>query len=849
MEITCTRPGCTNPRNFFSDLDDKQTLKTVQQKYCSSCGMQLILDGRYLPIKLLGQGGFGAAYLASDRRTPANHACVVKQFQPPTDLSPQQLDIALNLFDREAEVLERLGAQHPQIPRLLAFFPLRVNNVLTGDTDQFFYLVQEYIQGKTLEELVTEQGQFSEAETLEVMRSILGILHFVHENGAIHRDVKPSNIMRHDNGQYFLLDFGTVKQVAQGSAASATMGSSTGVFSAGFAPPEQMAGRAVYPSTDLYSLGVTALVLLTGKLNPIEVFDAYTNRWQWQPFVTVSPELAGILERLLEPSPNVRYKSAAEVLNVLDPGQGVPPAAVAPSSPINPYPSQATGVPIVPVNSGSISAPMTAPSSSNSGAVSAQTPEPISQGQLGKGLSISKIALGILVALGLLGGVLWLSSQFMENKGSSGQMEVLDPDTQPERLSVGDVLLIAEDGTPEKEEAIIAIANKDYDKAIQALEASLENRRNDPEAVVYLNNARIGNEKSYTIAISVPYSAEDEGTQNAAKELLRGVAQAQKEVNESGGINGVPLRVAIVTETNEAASTEKVAKLLVNDPDILGVIGHFGSGASQAAAKVYEQEGLVMISPTSTSTALSLAGQYIFRTVPSDNFTGKALARYMVESLKKQKAAVFFNGDSGYSRSLRDVFTESLFSNGGEVVGEVDLNSPSFKAEEAYQQAQQRGAKVIALLPNSATLGQTFEIIKENRGRLSMLGGDSPYRSTTLQKGGIEAKGMVLAVPWHIAADPTANFPKMARRLWGGDVSWRTAMAYDASQVLIQALNQAQDRSGIQAAMVSPEFSAEGASGAVRFLRSGDRNQRTQLVKVVPSQPGGEFPVVFAPLP
>lgn len=845
MEITCTRPGCSNPRNFFSDLDDKQTLKTVQQKYCSSCGMQLILDGRYLPINLLGQGGFGAAYLAHDRRTPANHACVVKQFQPPADLSPQQLDIALNLFDREAEVLERLGAQHPQIPRLLAFFPLRVNNALTGEIDQFFYLVQEYIQGKTLEELVAEQGPFSEQATVDVMRSILGILQFVHENGAIHRDVKPSNIMRHDNGQYFLLDFGTVKQVAQGSASGSTMGASTGVFSAGFAPPEQMAGRAVYPSTDLYSLGVTALVLLTGKLNPIEIFDAYTNRWQWQSFVTVSPRLTAILERLLEPSPNVRYKSAAEVLVALNQNQK-DPQAVVPLSAASPY--SATGAPAPPPNpAGSRPSPIPTPSPGNSGPM--LTPPVTSSPEKREQrlpISLGKIALGILVALGLLGGVLWLSSQFMGEK--SEQMEVLDPTSQPERLSTGEVLLVAEDVTPEKKEAIVAIANGDYDQAVQSLEASLQADRNDPEALIYLNNARIGDAKSYTIAISIPYSSEDVGTKNAAKELLRGVAQAQKEVNEAGGIEGVPLRVAIVTETNEAESTEKAAKLLVKDSSILGVIGHFGSGASLAAAKIYEQEGLVMISPTSTSTALSQAGQYIFRTVPSDNFTGKALARYMVEDLKKQKAAVFFNGESDYSISLRDVFTESLFSNGGEVVGEFDL-SQNFSAQDAYQRAQQRGAEVLALLPNSATLNPTFDVIQENQGRLPLLGGDSPYRSTTLEKGGTNAEGMVLAVPWHIAADRTANFPKMARRLWGGDVSWRTAMTYDASQAFIQALKTAQDRSDIQAALISPEFSAEGASGKVRFLRSGDRNQRTQLVKIVPSKPGGEFSVVFAPLP
>ncbi|NJN39418.1 MAG: ABC transporter substrate-binding protein, partial [Acaryochloridaceae cyanobacterium CSU_3_4] len=73
-------------------------------------------------------------------------------------------------------------------------------------------------------------------------------------------------------------------------------------------------------------------------------------------------------------------------------------------------------------------------------------------------------------------------------------------------------------------------------------------------------------------------------------------------MNEAGGINGTPLRVAVVTETNEPDSTEKAAKLLVKQPDILAVIGHFGSGASLAAAKIYEQEKLVMISSTSTST-------------------------------------------------------------------------------------------------------------------------------------------------------------------------------------------------------------------------------------------------------
>lgn len=122
MEVHCTRPHCPRPQNFFADLDDSATLRTVQQKYCTSCGMPLLLVGRYIPIRLLGQGGFGAAFLARDRYTPAMRTCVVKQFQPSGNLSVNQLQVAQGLFEREAVVLEKLGNSHPQIPDLLAFF-------------------------------------------------------------------------------------------------------------------------------------------------------------------------------------------------------------------------------------------------------------------------------------------------------------------------------------------------------------------------------------------------------------------------------------------------------------------------------------------------------------------------------------------------------------------------------------------------------------------------------------------------------------------------------------------------------------------------------------------------------
>ena len=313
MELACTRPSCPRPVNHFSDLDDGKTLRSVSQKFCTTCGMPLILGGRYLPERLLGKGGFGTAFLARDRFTPNLRQCVVKQFQPSGDLSPQQIELAQSLFEREAAVLEDLGNRHPQIPNLYAFFPLIVPGRSPNHQEEFFYLVQEFIDGEDLERTLARQGKFPQSEVLEILVSMLKVLKFVHDNGTIHRDIKPSNIMRHRNGTLYLLDFGAVKQVttAQGNA-----GQSTGIYSMGFAPPEQMAGGAVYPSTDLYALAVTCITLLTGKAVS-DLYDAYNNGWNWQAHAQLNPAIAAVIDRMLLPTPNQRYASADDVIAAL----------------------------------------------------------------------------------------------------------------------------------------------------------------------------------------------------------------------------------------------------------------------------------------------------------------------------------------------------------------------------------------------------------------------------------------------------------------------------------------------------------------------------------------------------
>lgn len=318
--------------------------------------MPLILVGRYIPLKLLGKGGFGAAFLARDRYTPAMRQCVVKQFQPSGNLNLQQLKTAQDLFEREAEVLEELGSRHPQIPDLFAFFPLMTPGLQPGKEDQFFYLVQEFIDGQNLEEELETKGRFSETQALEVLREILGVLKFVHEHESIHRDIKPSNIMRDKNGRLYLLDFGAVKQVRTVIAAGAASGRSTGIYSMGFAPPEQMAGSQVYPSTDLYALAVTVITLLTGK-DPSELYDSYNNELNWRQYaLQVSNTLADVLDRMLLPTPNQRFQSAQAVLDALAPRPTpVPQPLTPPPPPQTAHSSTALGSP----NPPSTSSPVT----------------------------------------------------------------------------------------------------------------------------------------------------------------------------------------------------------------------------------------------------------------------------------------------------------------------------------------------------------------------------------------------------------------------------------------------------------------------------------------------------------
>jgi len=262
-----------------------------------------VLQNRYRIIQILGQGGFGRTYLAEDQRR-FNELCAIKELIS-TARSALAWEKAQELFHREAAILYQI--EHPQVPKFRERF----------EQDQRLFLVEDYVAGQTYQTLLAERqavGQtFTEAEVLQLIKLLLPVLEHIHSRGIIHRDISPENIiLRDSDAKPVLIDFGVVKELATRLRSPERAMPETTVGKLGYSPSEQMQTGGAYPSSDLYALAVTAIVLLTGK-EPRDLFDENQLTWNWQRWATVNQRFAIVLNRMLNHIPSDRYQSAASV--------------------------------------------------------------------------------------------------------------------------------------------------------------------------------------------------------------------------------------------------------------------------------------------------------------------------------------------------------------------------------------------------------------------------------------------------------------------------------------------------------------------------------------------------------
>ncbi|NET83766.1 MAG: ABC transporter substrate-binding protein [Moorea sp. SIO1F2] len=409
------------------------------------------------------------------------------------------------------------------------------------------------------------------------------------------------------------------------------------------------------------------------------------------------------------------------------------------------------------------------------------------------------------------------------------------------------------DNTEKIDLATEAFQNANYSEAAKLFKEAWQANRNDPELLIYYNNARARQQgfDPFTIAVVVPIDQ----SKDRAKEILRGVAQAQDQFNNSGGLNGRFLEIAIANDGNKEAKATEIAQALVKDNSILGVIGHNSSDATKAALPVYDQAGLAMISPTSTGTdltSLDKKNNVFFRTAPSNPALARTLAQHVKTQPGLDKVVIFYDSNSDYSKDLKEKFETHFEEPGHKVVQEIELDDSNLNITEKLRSLSQDQVKAAILFPRVESIHTAVKIAKDNanlipnsnnRGqqRLKLFGGDTLYYDETLKQGGQAFEGLTLVVPWFREAPQAKNFSTAAKELWPGGVSWSTAMSFDATQAFIQALFKDADReivlNRLRFINLVPSDTSEFR---LQFTDQGERESEPVLVEVV----DGEFKLV-----
>jgi len=445
--------------------------------------------------------------------------------------------------------------------------------------------------------------------------------------------------------------------------------------------------------------------------------------------------------------------------------------------------------------------------------------------------------------------------------------------TEDLKISVGEKILLEPENTkPDKKAGVDALKKKDCQTAIRKLALYLVREKgknipknpnelgelkkitNDPEALIYLNNAmasRRGN--PVRIAVSVPIGSNP----NVAKEMLRGVAQAQNEVNSNGGIKGRLLQVVIADDENDPGEATKIAKKFVEDESIMAVVGPNATQASVPAAHIYKDSKLWMITPTSFSNQLTGMSQ-VLRTVPPVKIIAERLAKHIKKKEIQPNILVCFDDAARDNEDFKNSFIEEIKKVSGQIDSQnCNINNEELDLDEVINEAKKNGANGLLLSPHVDNIEKILNVARANpranRERLPLYGSLTLYTQETLEGKG-DINNMVIAVPWHIEKFPNSSFSKYAKNLWSGRVNWRTATSYDATLAIIEGLKKHNTRRELAKVFKNGDFSFDGAMGnnirlskksKGHLLPSGDI-QKTPVTLLQIQQKGNKYD--FVPL-
>lgn len=411
-------------------------------------------------------------------------------------------------------------------------------------------------------------------------------------------------------------------------------------------------------------------------------------------------------------------------------------------------------------------------------------------------------------------------------------LEQFTPDLVPPEIIINDGTkdeFWINNGNETKQDAVDAMNNGRYQKA-KNLFNEVYNDNNDPEALIYKNNAKIENNTQDYSEIAIPISREN-NAKFYTRQMLRGYAQFQNQFNNFDSTDPTLIKLTLVDDEDAPEQAEQVAEWLSQEKqEILAVTGHWSSGTTLEAAKEYQNNQLVLVNAVSTSNNIVKDRDYIFSTMPSNSAFAETMANYINQDLGITKIAVFYTQNSEYSSSLKQEL-EDAFS--GETVNASDKfeNIQPTDYLQKMEEVSEQDAEAIVLLPSPKHTYKASQIAEANLARpeQSALIGDVGNLYTVRVRGPLTSfQDMVMPVPWHIKNSNNEEFIREAKKLWEdkGKVTWATAMTYEALSVIGTALDQAGNnpsRKDIQQVLAS-NFSTEGIDQPIQFDENGRRN-------------------------
>jgi branched-chain amino acid transport system substrate-binding protein len=409
-----------------------------------------------------------------------------------------------------------------------------------------------------------------------------------------------------------------------------------------------------------------------------------------------------------------------------------------------------------------------------------------------------------------------------------------------------------------KRRGTLAMKERNYAEAVRQFTLDWTRLPRDPETLVYLNNAKIGDRPHLKIAASLPIGSNPE----IAAEILRGIAQRQQELNEETGSQVKPIWIELANDNNSPEDVRPIARHYVRDKQTLAIIGSNASNASVPAAEIYNQGQLLMLSPTSFTDRLRTDNTpYSARMVSDARTMAESLAKHYLQSRPNAQIALCFDSQAPDNNAFSKAFEDrvSIFNaeNGGKAQlltkaqgVDCQFDSPQFNAVEKAKDLIGQGVDTVLLSPYvdritlATDMAQALDRQARDQGKIrpQLLGTPTLLTGKTLEAPPAAVKGLRLIAPWHTNAVAGNPFPSQAQTLWGGNVSWRTAMAYDALLVTTTGLRHQPTRRGVLWAFSQ---TIKGATGEIKFGgTSGERVVTSSLNSIMkitdqPSQPNG----------